>query len=262
MSGHSKWATIKHAKGAADAKRGQLFTKFIKEISIAARMGGGDPNSNPRLRTAILKARAANMPKDNIERAIKKGTGELGATTFEELVYEGFGPGGVAILVEVLTDNKNRAAANVRNIFNKTGGNLGTTGSVSRMFERKGVIEFDAEKVSEEEVMDVALEAGAEDIVTEDGIITVTTATNDFTAVMEAFEAKQKPVTDDKKKDEEEEDPWKPLSAEVAMVPSSYQALDAETARKCDKLTDKLEEDDDVQNVYTNIEYPDGYEAE
>lgn len=262
MSGHSKWATIKHAKGAADAKRGQLFTKFIKEISIAARMGGGDPNSNPRLRTAILKARAANMPKDNIERAIKKGTGELGAATFEELVYEGFGPGGVAILVEVLTDNKNRAAANVRNIFNKTGGNLGTTGSVSRMFERKGVIEFDAEKVSEEEVMDVALEAGAEDIVTEDGIITVTTTPNDFTTVMEAFEAKQKPVTDDKKKDDEEEDPWKPLSAEVAMVPSSYQALDAETAHKCDKLTDKLEEDDDVQNVYTNIEYPDGYEAE
>lgn len=262
MSGHSKWATIKHAKGAADAKRGQLFTKFIKEISIAARMGGGDPNSNPRLRTAILKARAANMPKDNIERAIKKGTGELGAATFEELVYEGFGPGGVAILVEVLTDNKNRAAANVRNIFNKTGGNLGTTGSVSRMFERKGVIEFDAEKLSEEEVMDVALDAGAEDIVTEDGIITVTTAPNDFTSVMEAFEAKQKPVTDDKKKDDDEEDPWKPLSAEVAMVPSSYQALDVETARKCDKLTDKLEEDDDVQNVYTNIEYPDGYEAE
>lgn len=261
MSGHSKWATIKHAKGAADAKRGQLFTKFIKEISIAARMGGGDPNANPRLRTAILKARAANMPKDNIDRAIKKGTGELGATSFEELVYEGFGPGGVAILVEVLTDNKNRAAANVRNIFNKTGGNLGTTGSVSRMFERKGVIEFDAEKVSEEEVMDVALEAGAEDIVTEDGIITVTTAPNDFTAVMEAFEAKQKPASDDKKKDEEEEDPWKPLSAEIAMVPSTYQALDAETAAKCDKLTDKLEEDDDVQNVYTNIEYPEGYEA-
>ena len=141
MSGHSKWATIKHAKGAADAKRGQLFTKFIKEISIAARMGGGDPAANPRLRTAILKARAANMPKDNIERAIKKGTGELGGATYEEKLYEGYGPGGVAILVEVLTDNNNRAAANVRNIFSKSGGNLGATGSVAYMFNRKGVIE-------------------------------------------------------------------------------------------------------------------------
>ena len=146
MSGHSKWATIKHAKGAADAKRGQLFTKFIKEISISARMGGGDPASNPRLRTAILKARAANMPKDNIERAIKKGTGELGGSVYEEKIYEGYGPGGIAVLVEVLTDNNNRAAANVRNIFSKTGGNLGATGSVSYMFKRKGVIEYDAER--------------------------------------------------------------------------------------------------------------------
>ena len=140
MSGHSKWATIKHAKGLADAKRGKIFTKFIKEISIAARMGGGDPNSNPRLRTVIIKARAANMPKDNIERAIKKGTGEDGATAYEELVYEGYAPGGVAVMVEVLTDNHNRAAADVRNIFTKNGGNLGTTGSVSRMFQRKGTI--------------------------------------------------------------------------------------------------------------------------
>ena len=157
MSGHSKWATIKHAKGIADAKRGKLFTKFIKEISIAARMGGGDPNSNPRLRTAIIKARASNMPKDNIERAIKKGTGELGGATYEELVYEGYGAGGVAVLVEVLTDNKNRAAADVRNIFNKSGGNLGVSGSVARMFQRKGTIEFDAEKVSEDELMEVLL---------------------------------------------------------------------------------------------------------
>ena len=161
MSGHSKWSTIKHAKGIADAKRGALFTKFIKEISIAAKMGGGDPDSNPRLRTAMLKAKAASMPKDNIERAIKKGTGELGAVSYEELVYEGYAPGGVAVLVDVLTDNKNRAAADVRNIFNKNGGNLGTTGSTSRMFERKGVIEYDAEKVSEDDVMSVAVEAGA-----------------------------------------------------------------------------------------------------
>jgi len=171
MSGHSKWATIKHAKGLADAKRGKLFTKFIKEISIAARMGGGDPNSNPRLRTAIIKARASNMPKDNIDRAIKKGTGELGAAVFEELVYEGYAAGGVAVMVEVLTDNKNRAAADVRNIFNKNGGNLGVSGSVSRMFQRKGTIEYDAEKTSEEQVMEAALEAGAEDIAAEDGII-------------------------------------------------------------------------------------------
>ncbi|UZV80241.1 YebC/PmpR family DNA-binding transcriptional regulator, partial [Treponema pallidum] len=150
MSGHSKWATIKHAKGAADAKRGQLFTKFIKEISVAARMAGGDPQANPRLRTAILKARAANMPKDNIERAIKKGTGELSGSSYEELVYEGYAPGGVAVLVEVLTDNKNRAAANVRNLFSRNGGNLGSAGSVSYMFNRKGVIEYDSEQVDEE----------------------------------------------------------------------------------------------------------------
>ena len=226
MSGHSKWATIKHAKGAADAKRGQLFTKFIKEISIAARMGGGDPAANPRLRTAILKARAANMPKDNIERAIKKG--------------------GVAILVEVLTDNNNRAAANVRNIFSKSGGNLGATGSVAYMFNRKGVIEYDAEVVSEDEVMDVALEAGADDIVTEDGIITVTTDPASFESVLEVLQGKG----------------YESVSAEVAMVPDMYSAVDTETATKLQKLIDRLEEDDDVQNVYTNADFPEGFGAE
>ncbi|WP_407427021.1 YebC/PmpR family DNA-binding transcriptional regulator [Treponema sp.] len=246
MSGHNKWSTIKHAKGAADAKRGALFTKLIKEISIAASMGGGDPNANPRLRAAIVKARAASMPKDNIERAIKKGTGELGGGTFEELVYEGYAAGGVAVLVEVLTDNHNRAAANVRNIFNKTGGNLGTTGSVSRMFDRKGVIEYDAEVVSEDEVMEAALEAGAEDVETDDGIITVTTAPNDFTAVVEALEPKG----------------WTSLSAEVAMVPQAYTAVDKDTAGKVQKLIDRLEEDDDVQNVWTTVEYPDDFDPE
>ena len=246
MSGHNKWSTIKHAKGAADAKRGALFTKLIKEISIAASMGGGDPNANPRLRAAIVKARAASMPKDNIERAIKKGTGELGGGTFEELVYEGYAAGGVAVLVEVLTDNHNRAAANVRNIFNKTGGNLGTSGSVSRMFDRKGVIEYDAETVSEEEVMEAALEAGADDIVNEDGIITVTTAPNDFTAVVEALEPKG----------------WTSLSAEVAMVPQAYTAVDKDTAAKVQKLIDRLEEDDDVQNVWSTVEYPDDFDPE
>ncbi len=246
MSGHSKWATIKHAKGAADAKRGQMFTKFIKEISIAARMGGGDPNANPRLRTAILKARAANMPKDNIERAIKKGTGELGATTYEELTYEGYGPGGVAILVDVLTDNKNRAAANVRNLFGKNGGNLGATGSVSYMFSRKGVIEYDASSVSEDEIMEAALEAGADDVANEDGIITVTTDPSAFEAALEALQAKG----------------YESVSAGIEMVPDTYSTLDADTTRKVLKLIDKLEEDDDVQNVYSNIDIPEGFEAE
>ncbi|UTC61545.1 YebC/PmpR family DNA-binding transcriptional regulator [Treponema sp. OMZ 787] len=244
MSGHSKWATIKHAKGAADAKRGQLFTKFIKEISIAAKMGGGDPATNPRLRTAVLKARAANMPKDNIERAIKKGTGELGAVNYEELLYEGYGPGGVAVLVEVLTDNKNRTAASVRNIFTKSGGNLGATGSVAYMFNRKGVIEYDAEVVSEEAIMDAALEAGAEDIAAEDGVITVTTDPNDFASVLEALQEKG----------------FESVSAAVSMVPDTYVALDADTTQKALKMIDKLEEDDDVQTVSTNIEIPEGFE--
>ena len=246
MSGHSKWATIKHAKGIADAKRGKLFTQFIKEISIAARMGGGDPNSNPRLRTVIIKARAANMPKDNIERAIKKGTGEDGATSYEELVYEGYAAGGVAVMVEVLTDNKNRAAADVRNIFTKNGGNLGTTGSVSRMFQRKGTIEYDAEKVNEDEVMEVALEAGADDIVNEDGVITVTTSPDNFASVADALNEKG----------------FESLSAEVGMVPDAYTAVDAETAAKVQKLIDRLEDNDDVQNVYHTAEFPDDFNPE
>jgi len=244
MSGHSKWATIKHAKGLADAKRGQMFTKFIKEISIAARMGGGDPDSNPRLRTAITKARGANMPKDNIIRAIKKGTGDLDGATYEEKTYEGYGAGGVAILVDVLTDNNNRAAANVRNIFNKSGGNLGATGSVSYMFKRLGQIEYDAEVVSEEELMDVALEAGADDIQTADGIITVTTDPNTFNDVVDLLNEKG----------------FESLSASVDMVPDLYTDLDLETAKKVQKLVDRLEEDEDVQNVYTNANYPDDFE--
>lgn len=246
MSGHSKWATIKHAKGLADAKRGKLFTKFIKEISIAARMGGGDPNSNPRLRTAIIKARASNMPKDNIDRAIKKGTGELGAAVFEELVYEGYAAGGVAVMVEVLTDNKNRAAADVRNIFNKNGGNLGVSGSVSRMFQRKGTIEYDAEKVSEDQVMEIALEAGADDIVNEDGVITVTTSAEAFAAVADALTEKG----------------FESLSGEVGMVPDAYSAVDADTAAKVAKLLNRLEDNDDVQNVYSNVEYPEDFDPD
>ena len=207
-------------------------------------MGGGDPATNPRLRTAVLKARAANMPKDNIERAIKKGTGELGAVNYEELLYEGYGPGGVAVLVEVLTDNKNRTAASVRNIFTKSGGNLGATGSVAYMFNRKGVIEYDAEVVSEEAIMEAALEAGAEDIATEDGVITVTTDPNDFASVLEALQEKG----------------FESVSAAVSMVPDTYVALDADTTQKALKMIDKLEEDDDVQTVSSNIEIPEGFE--
>ena len=209
-------------------------------------MGGGDPNSNPRLRTIIIKARAANMPKDNIERAIKKGTGEDGGASYEELVYEGYAAGGVAVMVEVLTDNKNRAAADVRNIFTKNGGNLGTTGSVSRMFQRKGTIEYDAEKVSEDEIMEVALEAGADDIVNEDGVITVTTSPDAFAAVADALNEKG----------------FESLSAEVGMVPDAYTAVDAETAAKVQKLIDKLEDNDDVQNVYHTAEFPDDFNPE
>lgn len=246
MSGHSKWATIKHAKGLADAKRGKIFTKFIKEISIAAKMGGGDPDANPRLRTVIIKARAANMPKDNIERAIKKGTGEDGGAAYEELVYEGYAPGGVAVMVEVLTDNHNRAAADVRNIFTKNGGNLGSTGSVSRMFQRKGTIELDAEKVNEDEVMEIALEAGADDVVNEDGVITVTTAPDAFSAVADALAAKG----------------IETLSADVGLVPDAYTAVDKDTAAKVQKMIDRLEDNDDVQNVYHTAEYPDDFEPE
>ena len=237
MSGHSKWATIKHAKGLADAKRGKIFTKFIKEISIAARMGGGDPNSNPRLRTVIIKAR---------ERAIKKGTGEDGGAAYEEYLYEGYAPGGVAVMVEVLSDNKNRAAADVKNIFTKNGGNLGTSGSVSRMFQRKGTIELDAEKVNEDEVMEVALEAGADDIVNEDGVITVTTTPDAFSAVAEALQEKG----------------FETLSADVGMVPDAYTPVDKDTAAKVQRLIDRLEDNDDVQNVYHTAEYPDDFEPE
>ena len=247
MSGHNKWSTIKHAKGADDAKRGALFTKLIKEISIAASMGGGDPDSNPRLRAAIVKARAASMPKDNIKRAIDKGTGAgAGAAVYQELVYEGYAQGGVAVLVEVLTDNNNRAAANVRNIFSKNGGNLGTSGSVSRMFQRKGTIELDAEKVNEDEVMEVALEAGADDIVNEDGIITVTTSPDAFSGVAEALQEKG----------------FETLSADVGMVPDAYTPVDKDTAAKVQKMIDRLEDNDDVQNVYHTAEYPDDFEPE
>jgi len=245
MSGHSKWATIKHAKGAADAKRGQMFTKLIKEISIAARMGGGSLDGNPRLRTAILKARAANMPKDNIDRAIKKGTGELEGVNYEELVYEAYAPGGVAIFIEVLTDNKNRVAAEIRNILTRAGGQLATTGSVSRLFKRQGVITMDGEKYTEDAVMEVAIEGGAEDVSLQDGIIEVTTAPEDFESVLNALQTKE----------------FETMDAEVSMVAEAEVTLDNDATAKALKLIDKLEENDDVQHVYSNIAVPDGFEA-
>lgn len=244
MSGHSKWATIKHKKGALDAKRGQMFTKLIKEISIAARMGGGDPEGNPRLRTAVLKARAANMPKDNIERAIKKGTGELGNAIYEELTYEAYAPGGVAVLIEVLTDNKNRAAAEVRNIITKAGGSLATANAVMRLFSRKGVISLDGEKYTEDKVMEVALEAGADDIVNEDGEIVVYTTPENFEAVLNAINNAGM-ETD---------------GAEVSMVPETSVDVDKEAGSKISKLIERLEENDDVQNVYHNANLPDDIE--
>ena len=246
MSGHSKWATIKHAKGAADAKRGQMFTKLIKEISIAARMGGGSPDANPRLRTAIIKARSANMPKDNIDRAIKKGTGELEGVNYEELTYEAYAGGGVALLIEVLTDNKNRAAADVRNILTRAGGQLATAGSVSRLFKRQGVINLDGEKYTEDQVMEAAIEGGAEDVSLSNGIIEVTTAPEDFETVVNALNDKS----------------FETMSAEISMVPEAAITLDNEGTAKALKLIDRLEENDDVQNVYSNINIPDGFEAE
>jgi YebC/PmpR family DNA-binding regulatory protein len=245
MSGHSKWATIKHKKGALDAKRGQMFTKLIKEISIAARMGGGDPDANARLRTAVLKARAANMPKDNVERAIKKGTGELEGSSYEELTYEAYAPGGIAILIEVLTDNKNRAAAEVRNLLTRSGGSLATVNAVMRLFSRKGVISLDGEKYTEDKVMEIGLEAGADDIVNEDGEIVVYTTPESFEAVLNAINAAGM-ETD---------------GAEISMVPETYVDVDKDQGGKVQKLIDKLEESDDVQNVYHNANIPEEDEA-
>ena len=246
MSGHSKWATIKHAKGAADAKRGQIFTKLIKEISIAARMAGGSLDGNPRLRTAVLKARAANMPKDNIDRAIKKGTGELEGVSYEELVYEAYAPGGVAIFIEVLTDNKNRAAADIRNILTRAGGQLATSGSVSRLFKRLGVITLDGEKYTEDQVMEAAIDGGADDVSLSEGIIEVTSAPEDFEKVLNALQAKE----------------FETMSAEISMVAEAEVSLDNDGTSKALRLIDKLEENDDVQNVYSNIAIPEGFEAE
>jgi YebC/PmpR family DNA-binding regulatory protein len=223
-----------------------MFTKLIKEISIAARMGGGDANGNPRLRTAILKARAANMPKDNIDRAIKKGTGELEGVNYEELTYEAFLGGGVGLLIEVLTDNKNRAAADVRNILTRGGGELAKAGSVSRLFKRQGIITLDGEKYTEDQVMEAALDGGAEDVALSDGIIEVTSAPEDFESVANALTGKG----------------FETLSAEISMIPDVYVDLETDALGKALKLIDRLEENDDVQNVYSNVNIPEGFEGD
>jgi YebC/PmpR family DNA-binding regulatory protein len=243
MSGHSKWATIKHKKGAADAKRGQMFTKLIKELSITARQGGGDPDMNPRLRTTILKAKAANMPKDNIERAIKKGTGELEGVSYEEIVYEAYGPGGVALLIDILTDNKNRAAAEIRNLLNKGGGNLGAAGSVAYLFKRKGLINYDASKYKEDDILAVAIDAGAEDVSSDADSIEVTTNPEDFETVVKAMEAKG----------------FQHGMAEIARVADTNVTLDNDKTQKALKLVEHLEDHEDVQSVATNLEIPAGF---
>lgn len=246
MSGHSKWATIRHKKGAADAKRGKIFTKLIKEITVAARQGGGDLDANPRLRTAVDKAKSANMPKDNIDRAIKKGTGDLEGVDYTEMIYEGYGPGGVAIMVEALTDNRNRTAADIRSIFTKGGGNLGETGCVSYMFKRKGVIAYDPEKYAEDQILEVALEAGAEDVAGDESTIEVTCEPEDFEAVRDALVGAG----------------LEHEMAEVNRVPEATISLDGDGTAKALRLIETLDDHDDVQEVSTNLDIPDDYESE
>ena len=240
MSGHNKWASIKHKKGANDAKRGKIFTKLIKEITVAARLGGSDPIGNPRLRAAILAARAENMPKDNIERGIKKGTGELEGVNYEESVYEGYGPGGAAVLVESLSDNKNRSVADIRHIFSKNGGSLGSSGCVAWMFKKKGYIALDRQAVDEETLMEKSLDAGAEDVREDESSFEVITAPEDFEAVKAAIDELKVPY----------------ISAEVTILPQNTTSLTGKEAEQMVRLMDMLEDCDDVKKVYTNADIP------
>ncbi len=238
MSGHNKWSTIKHKKGAADAKRGKIFTKLIKEITIAARQGGGDPDGNPRLRTAMIAAKSSNMPMDNVIRAIKKGTGEIEGVNYEEIVYEGYGPGGVAMIVEALTDNKNRTVAEIRNIFGKSGGNLGENGCVGWMFDRKGRIVVLKENVEEDKIMDLALEAGAEDVRDEGDVWEIITDMADLYTVNEAITSAEITVEE----------------TVVARIPQNVVAVEGKVAEQVLRLVEKLEDCDDVQEVYANYD--------
>jgi YebC/PmpR family DNA-binding regulatory protein len=242
MSGHSKWSTIKRKKGAIDAKRGKVFTRLIKEITVAARSGGGDPEGNPRLRSAIATAKTENMPKDNIARAIKKGTGEIAGEVYDEIMYEGYGPGGVAILVECLTDNRNRTVADVRHYFAKNNGNLGESGCVAYMFDKRGMILVDKSTVEEEVLMDAALEAGAEDVVEEESEFQIFTAPEEFDDVRGALEKAGIGF----------------LDASVSMVPqNTVEVTDEKIARALMKLMESLEDHDDVQNIYANFDIDD-----
>lgn len=240
MSGHSKWSTIKHKKGATDAKRGKIFTKLIKEITVAARMGGGDPNANPRLRSAIQAAKSENMPKDNLERAIKKGTGELEGVNYEETTYEGYGPGGAAVLIESLTDNKNRAVADIRHIFSKCNGNLGENGCVNWMFDKKGYIVIEATAVDEETLMETAINAGADDVKEDEKNYEIITAPEDFEAVKKAIEDESIPY----------------VVAEITMLPQTSASLMGKEAEQMLRLMEMLDDCDDVQKVYTNADIP------
>ena len=245
MSGHSKWHNIQNKKGKADAKRGKIFTKIGRELMIAVKNGGPDPDNNPKLRDAIAKAKAANMPNDTVQRSIKKASGELGAVDYERIVYEGYGPSGVAVIVDTLTDNKNRAAGNVRSAFTKGGGNMGTTGCVGFMFQEKGEIVIEKGDLDEEELMMMALDAGAEDFNSdEEEVFIITTEPDDFGTVREALEAEGLEF----------------LEAAVKMIPDTYTEIDEDAAKKFQKMLDLLEDDDDVQEVYHNAEFPEGWD--
>jgi YebC/PmpR family DNA-binding regulatory protein len=242
MSGHSKWHTIKHKKGALDAKRGKLFTKLIKELTIAARTGGsGDPDQNPRLRKAVSDSKAANMPNDTIDRAIKRGTGELEGVNYEEITYEGYGPGGVAVMVNTTTDNRNRTVSELRHLFSKNGGNLGESGSVAWMFNKKGQIIVDSASKGEDEMMEIALEAGAEDMQNDGESYEILTAPEDFLTVLDAIKAKG----------------LEPISSEIAMIPQNTIKLEGGQVSQMLKLYDALDDHDDVQSVYANFEIDD-----
>jgi len=238
LSGHSKWSTIKRKKGAADARRGKVFTKLIREIATAARIGGGEIEANPRLRLAVDKARAANMPKDNIERAIRKGTGSDEGESYEEVVYEGYGPGGAALYVEVLTDNKNRTVGEVRHVLTKHGGNLGASGCVAYLFEKRGLVSLDAEGLDTDSLLEAALEAGADDVVESGDSVEVVTAPGSLEAVRRELEARG----------------FRPASAAVSLEPSSTVTLSGDAAETMLRLSDALEDLDDVQNVYANYD--------
>ncbi len=238
MSGHSKWHSIKHKKGATDAKRGKLFTKFIKEITVAARSGGGDPDANARLRKAILDAKAGNMPNDTIDRAIRRGTGAETGVHYEEVTYEGYGPGGVALLIEAVTDNRNRTVAEIRHVFSKNGGNLGEAGSVGWLFEKKGYIVVDKAAKPEEELFEIAIEAGADDVRDDEDNVEIITSPENFESVQSAIKSAG----------------IEPQVAEVSMVPQNYVKLEGSSAQQMLRLMEAMEDHDDVQKVYANFD--------